>query len=142
MARVDRDLIKQLAGLPVLDDCSAADRKALAAVGHDVGVPAAWTIVHEGTPADAVYLLLEGSATVRVHGQAVQTISAGAIVGELGLFDRRLRSASIVADGHLRALRVEYADLARLLVHHPALAAVFQAAAQAHHDADQAASTT
>lgn len=114
-------LVEALAGTTMFGSCRRQDREALADQGREVALPAGWTFLHEGTPADACYVLLEGRARVRVGSADVASIDAGDVVGEMALVEHGLRRASVTADGPVRVLRVGYDELERLLADRPAL---------------------
>lgn len=135
-SREHRELARELASFPAFAGCLPDDLSALARAGRVTSLPAHWTFVHEGTPADACYVLLAGEAQVRLHGQDRAALPAGSVVGEMALLSRGLRSASVVSTTPLRALRVEYPDLAALLLSRPRLQASLGAVYADHRSAD------
>jgi CRP/FNR family cyclic AMP-dependent transcriptional regulator len=54
-------------------------------------------IVTEGAPANEVFVLLEGSASVRVQGNVVGAIAEGEVFGEISFLTGQPRSATVVA---------------------------------------------
>jgi CRP/FNR family transcriptional regulator, cyclic AMP receptor protein len=54
-------------------------------------------IVTEGSPADAVFVMLEGAASVRVQGNVVGNIGEGEVFGEISFLTGQPRSASVIA---------------------------------------------
>ena len=95
--------------------------EALAGAGRVTSLPARWTVVHEGTPADACFVLLVGVVCVRIDGVTRATLGPGEVVGEMGLLGRSLRSASVVTQTPMQALRIEYDALSALMGARPAL---------------------
>jgi CRP-like cAMP-binding protein len=86
----------------------------LAAACTDVAFAAGTTIVREGEAADALYVLLEGSAEVTAHGEAgargermLRTMTAGAYFGEIGLLERIPRTATVTATQDCRCYRID-----------------------------------
>ena len=139
-SREHRELAQVLAEFPAFAGCGADDLTALARAGRVTSVPAHWTFVHEGTPADACYVLLEGRAQVCVAGVERAVLGPGAVTGEMALLDRSLRSASVVSATPVRALRVDYPQLAALLASRPRLQDSLRAVYGAHRESDAAAS--
>ena len=131
-SREHRELTETLSRFPVFAGCERDDLLALARAGRVRSVPSGWTFVHEGTPADACYVLLDGEVRVRAGGGDKDTIGPGAVLGEMGLLGRSLRSASLVSSGPVQALRVEYPDLAALLDARPRLRSSFGAVYEQH----------
>jgi CRP-like cAMP-binding protein len=139
ISREHRELARELASFPAFADCLPDDLLALARAGRVTSLPARWTFVHEGTPADACYVLLDGQAHVRMHGEERARLGPGAVLGEMALLGRRLRAASVSSATPVRALRVEYADLVALLASRPRLEASLGAVYAEHRAADAGA---
>jgi len=88
--------------------------RALVRRGRETTIPAGWTFVHDGTPGDACYLIVEGRAAVVSNGEVLATLSAGDVVGEVALARRRLRNASVTAQTAMRLLHIDAASFAAL----------------------------
>ena len=69
----------------------------IAASGTRVHLPQGWSPIWEQTPADKAYIILEGTVSVRHHGQEIAQLGPGDIVGEAAIVNHSLRTASIVA---------------------------------------------
>ena len=133
--REKRELADELGTLPSLSAVSDEDRVALAEAGDVVSLPDSWAFVHEGTPADAAYVLLSGEANVLVGRAIVATLAAGAIIGEMAYLDGGQRHATVSTHGRVRAMRVNYDKLTPLLAKRPALRDVLRAVDRAHREA-------
>lgn len=120
-------LAGELAALPVFASLPHRTVEALAGCGRVVHLPADWAILSEAQPGDCCYVLLEGSAEVRQHGEAVAALTAGALVGEAALVEHRTRNASVITTTPLRALRLGFDDLSALFAKHPDLERAFRA---------------
>jgi len=125
--REKRELAEELGKLPSLGAVGQADLEALADAGDVVNLPDAWAFVHEGTPADAAYVLLSGEANVLMGRAIVASLSAGAIIGEMAYVDGGQRHATVSTHGRVRAMRVNYEALTPLLEARPALRDVLRA---------------
>lgn len=55
------------------------------------------TIFEEGGPGDVMYIVQEGEVNIMIHGQLIETVGAGGIVGEMGLIDSTARSGTAIA---------------------------------------------
>ena len=113
-----REIVDVLQRLPQLEGCEPAGLRRLAEVGRHVRLPAHWTVVHERTPGDTCYLVLDGEAEVRRDGALLATIGAGALFGEACVLDRHLRNASVVALTSLDVLAMPCTDLIDVLRRH------------------------
>jgi hypothetical protein len=89
-----------------------------------------WTeIVKEGSPGDAMYLLLEGEVRVRLliggKESILATLSTGEFFGEVALFDHGPRSADVIANTECLVLKIPTGAFQRLVQEMPQLAAPF-----------------
>ncbi|GIK43625.1 MAG: hypothetical protein BroJett011_74580 [Chloroflexota bacterium] len=60
-------------------------------------IPAGHTIFQEGQPGDLMYVVKEGEVDIFIHGQHVETVGPGGVVGEMALIDHTARSATAIA---------------------------------------------
>ena len=78
-----------------------------------------------GEPADKLWLIARGSVSVRIagasHARRIAALGPGTSVGEMGLLDRRPRSADVVADDDVEAYVLAADDFDRLLKAEPHL---------------------
>jgi len=89
-----------------------------------------WTeIVRQGSPGDAMYLLLEGEVRVRlmVAGKEsiLATLSPGEFFGEVALFDHGPRSADVVANEDSLLLKISAEAFRQFITNAPDLASAF-----------------
>lgn len=105
--REDTLLFEAIAASPLLAECTAVEIRELIRRGAETHVPAGWTLMHEETPSDACYLIVDGEAAVRVHGEVVATLRRGDVVGEVGVARSRLRNASVTATTPLHLLHID-----------------------------------
>jgi CRP/FNR family cyclic AMP-dependent transcriptional regulator len=90
--------LKELSGL------SDKEVQQVAEAGRLVHLPESWTLIHESTPADAAYYLLEGEVSVRRHREEVATVGPGTFIGEAAIMNHALRSAAVVTKTNVTAL--------------------------------------
>ena len=89
-----------------------------------------WTeIVKQGSPGDAMYLVLEGEVRVRLmiagKESVLATLAAGEFFGEVALFDHGPRSADVVANQDSLLLKISVGAFQRLVGEAPEQAAPF-----------------
>lgn len=137
MSREKRELADELSQLPSLRACSKDDLSALADAGDVVTLPDGWAFVHEGTPADAAYILLEGEANVLAGRRIIASLAAGAIIGEMAFLDGGQRHATVATHGRVKAMRLNYDKLAPLLEKSPTLKGVLRAVDREHRQKEQ-----
>jgi len=107
---MNREQLKQVAVLQALDD-EALDR--LNAVLEEKRYAEGETIFNEGDPGDSMYFIVSGRARIEKRARAAGTrsktlteLEPGDYFGEMALLDQKPRSASAVAAGAARILRL------------------------------------
>jgi MFS family permease len=109
------DLEPRIAALEQVAIFDAASRPALerlAGEAREIGVPAGSAIIREGEPADAFYVLIDGSVDVAARGEAdgperhIRTMNPVSAFGEIGLLARSPRTATVTADQDSRLYRI------------------------------------
>jgi len=83
-------------------------------------------IIRQGEVGDTMFVIQKGEVEVLVDRNGVTTtvacLGADEIIGEMALFDRELRSASVRAKGTVRALTVDRKNLFARISENPTLA--------------------
>ena len=125
----DSDLARQLAQVPAFAGCSTRDLTELAKRSLRSSVPARWPLIHQETPADACYVILDGTASVLIGGVEVATLGPGSVVGEMALASGHLRNATVTSTSPLELLHVDATEFERLINSRPALRAALLARA-------------
>jgi CRP-like cAMP-binding protein len=84
------------------------------------------TIIRQGDEGDCMYVIQEGTVEViQHHGDTeieLGTMSAGDFFGEMALFQKETRAASVRARGEVRAMTVDKKTLLRRVKEDPLLA--------------------
>jgi CRP-like cAMP-binding protein len=107
-----------------------ADLTELAAPMRERRLREGQVLAYEGTPGTEMYFVQAGSLAI-VKGvtggieQVVARIPAGEFVGEMALFDRRPRSATIRAETDAHLLVLDRTAVQALITVNPAVAAAF-----------------
>jgi CRP-like cAMP-binding protein len=128
MGRSDaHQLAKALSAVPLFADCSSRDLIDLATHSYRSSVPARWPLIHQDTPGDACYVILDGAVSVIVDGAEVATLGPGSVVGEMALTTHRLRNATVTSTAPLDLLHIDGGEFERLLERRPALRAALVA---------------
>ena len=87
-----------------------------------VSLPGGAVLFGEGDPGTAMYVLLEGSASVLVRGNPLEILAPGSLVGELSLLDGSARSATVLTRTPCRFVAIEPAEFDLLIREAPAFA--------------------
>ena len=86
----------------------------ITAAGTHVTLPQGWSPIWEKTGADKAYILLDGTVSVRRHGQEIAQLGPGDIMGEAAIVRHSLRTASVVALTRLELIHLTSDAVRRL----------------------------
>lgn len=124
--------LKELSGL------SDTEIQQVAEAGRLVHLPESWTLIHESTPSDNAYYLLEGEVSVRRNKQEVATVGPGTFIGEAAIMNHALRSAAVVTKSNVTALNFTPEAGRQLTDTIPAIREAISSADAARHEANKA----
>lgn len=100
--------------------------------GRVHSLPHGWSLMWERTPADKTYVILDGEVDIQRDGEKVARLVAGDVIGEVGIVQHRLRTATVVAASPLEVLHFTREDVERLYVESPAFRAALDRAVDEH----------
>src|ERR1051326_89994 len=131
----EADLEQALEHLPALSLLTEDVRRLVVASFEPIAYPFGAVIVTEGEPADAFYLIVDGSARVLKRGEngdevPLGVLRAGDSFGESGLLTKGVRTATVRASAKVDALRLDGALFSGLNASHPEVRAMFEAVAK------------
>jgi CRP-like cAMP-binding protein len=72
-----------------------------------IELSAGQTLFNEGEKEDLMYVLMSGTALILVRNKVVEVAGAGTIIGEMGMIDEGLRSATIVAKSDCKFVPID-----------------------------------
>lgn len=98
-----------------LDALSDADLATVIRAGRSVTLPADWSVIWERTPADKAYLIIDGEVSVRRQGVEIARLGPGDVIGEIGIVNHKLRTASVVSLTPLEVIHFTRESLEELL---------------------------
>jgi CRP-like cAMP-binding protein len=119
LPRVSLPVLRQV---PLLASLSDRHLRKVAKLVMPVRFDAGAAIVREGSQGHTFFVILEGRATVMRRGARPATLRPGEYFGEMALLDRRPRSATVMAETELAALRISAESFAKLLRSEPSIA--------------------
>jgi phosphoglycolate phosphatase-like HAD superfamily hydrolase len=132
--------MNQDAELPGLEELTPEQRDRVRAVGHEVDVPAGWSLPAGDQGADCAYLVLTGDVVVQPRDEASTTVGPGSFVGAVGSSEGR--PATVTTGEPARTLAFSRADFAALRSELPAFDALVAERAEHHSEHDGATVST
>lgn len=76
-------------------------------------------LIDQGDTGVDCFVVVEGSAAVYIGTNYVASVPSGSLVGEMAMVDQRPRTASVIAESPLHALRFDARHFAKLLTEMP-----------------------
>lgn len=135
---VGSDGAERLAAIEFFSGLTEAHCRMLARLVDELDAEPGDELMAEGDYGYEAIFIEQGTAEVRQHGEPINTVGAGEIVGELALLDPGgRRTASVIASSELRALSLTSHAVAEIRARMPELAAAIDEAAEAHRERDR-----
>jgi CRP/FNR family transcriptional regulator, cyclic AMP receptor protein len=105
---------ENLRAVPVFATMSEPDLRKIATFASEDSAPTGATLMREGDYSNDMIAIESGTADVLRAGQTIRTLGPGDVFGEIGVLNRELRSASVVATSPMRLIRLTSWDVKRL----------------------------
>lgn len=114
-----------LAAVSLFADLAPAQLARVRAVATETSLPPGGTLIAEGDPGDALYVVLEGTLAVTRHAgsgeMSITTVGPGAVQGEIAVLEGGVRRATVRARTPARLVRIGRDDLFDVLAREPAV---------------------
>src|SRR5947209_8708481 len=104
----------RLKAIPIFSDLSDEEAKRLAAFATETSVAEGQILMKEGDYSVELIAIEEGSADVIQNGKKIASLKEGALIGEMGLFERRPRNADVIATSPMRVLKLTHWEIRRM----------------------------
>jgi CRP/FNR family transcriptional regulator, cyclic AMP receptor protein len=111
-----------LAVVPLFEGLSAKHLRRIRDLAEPADYMAGASLVKQGAPGDAFFVILQGSAKVVVGKRTINRLMPGDYFGEISLLDGGVRTASVVSDTPMKVLMVDRSKFIRLLEREGAIA--------------------
>lgn len=125
--RADRPLgrhdVDMLTRVPLFAGLSRRDLRRLAEHADVVSFRPREAIVQAGRPGGTFYVVLQGEANVVLNDRTIGNLRPGDFFGEISLLDGGPRTASVVADTPVTAIRIFKRSFDRVISEEPTVAA-------------------
>jgi CRP-like cAMP-binding protein len=106
--------------VPLFGGLSQRQLKRLARDFREREIKSGTSVMREGEMTGiSFFVIVEGTATVSLDGNKVRELGPGDHFGELALISKRVRSATVTADGPMRCLGIRFWDFRRFAKDNP-----------------------
>jgi CRP-like cAMP-binding protein len=116
------EIDRYLAEIPLFSACSKRELQTVSGLTTALTIPAGKVVTSEGQPGREFVVILDGKATVSIHGTEIATLGRGDFFGEIALLDGGPRTATVVAETDLVARVISHAEFSQMLEDVPAMA--------------------
>jgi CRP-like cAMP-binding protein len=117
-----------LSALPVFSGLDERSLQAIAVLAHERTAPASTVLIREGDPASSFYVILEGTVHVERDGRMIRSLAEGSFVGEIGVVEDGLRTATVTCATNCRFLEFGTFEFGRIMDTFPTVRSRVEAA--------------
>ena len=128
-------IVERLQNIDILMPLTVEAHEALAAAARVHVYSRGETIIRHGAAGDSMFVVQDGTVSVRVGEEEVAQLSEGEFFGEMALLTGEARTANVVALTDVVAVEITKAALQPVLHDHPELAASISAQVMSRRDA-------
>lgn len=112
-----------LRGVDLFAEMYSEDLVPIAEIAQEERFHAGEAFIEQGEHGDSLYVIVDGAATVVVDGVGeIARRGPRSIIGEMAVISQAPRSAHVIAETDVTALRVDHDAFWELLHHHPKIA--------------------
>jgi CRP/FNR family transcriptional regulator, cyclic AMP receptor protein len=104
----------RLTAIPIFSELSAEEANRLAAFATETSAAEGQMLMKEGDYSVELIAIEEGTADVLKGGKKIASVKAGDLIGEMGLLDRKPRSADVIASSPMRLLKLTHWEIRRM----------------------------
>jgi CRP/FNR family transcriptional regulator, cyclic AMP receptor protein len=127
----------RLKGIPLFRSFSEDDLRRIAPFAEEHSVGAGETVVREGDYSYDLMIIEEGEAEVRHDFEKLADLGPGDYFGEMGVLERTMRNADVVAKSPMRLISFKTYDVKRMEKSLPGVVDQLREAMQARRAASQ-----
>lgn len=113
--------MERLAEVGLFRGCTKNELRELARITMEHDVEAGAILCTEGAPGHTCFVVMEGTATVTIAGDDVDTVGPGGFFGEMALLDGGPRVATVTAASDMSLLVLSRTELMTLLADVPSV---------------------
>jgi cAMP-dependent protein kinase regulator len=108
---MDPDNLKDF---PAFSELTDEELRRIATFANEDSVHEGTTLIREGDYSNEMIAIESGTADIVHDGNTVASVGPGDVVGELGVLEKGMRNATVVATSSMRVVRLTNWDVKRL----------------------------
>jgi len=121
------EILDRLSGIDILSPLTGEERKTIADAARVHVYAKGETIIRHGAAGESMFVVHQGSVSVRVESKEVARLEPGDFFGEMALLTGERRAADVIAVTDVVAVEIAKHALQPVLLDHPDLAASISA---------------
>ena len=102
--------VERLSHVPLFKGLSKRDLEFLASRIDEVTLKPDQTVIREGQPTDAFFILISGNVNVTRSGKPAARLGPGEFFGEIGMLDQGPATATVITDSPVDAMVLSHAQ--------------------------------
>ena len=104
----------RLTAIPIFSELSPEEARRLAAFATETSAAEGQILMKEGDWSVELIAIEEGTADVLQHDRRIASLTAGDLIGEMGLLERRPRNADVIATSAMRLIKLTHWEIRRM----------------------------
>jgi CRP/FNR family transcriptional regulator, cyclic AMP receptor protein len=104
----------RLTAIPIFSNLSPDEARRLATYATETSVAEGQILMKQGDYSVELIAIEEGTADVIRDGEKIASLGPGDLIGEMGLLERRPRSADVIATSPMRVLKLTHWEIRRM----------------------------
>jgi CRP/FNR family cyclic AMP-dependent transcriptional regulator len=104
----------RLTAIPIFSELSPQEANRLATFATETSAAEGQILMKEGDYSVELIAIEEGTADVLQGGNKVASLSAGDLIGEMGLLEHRPRNADVIASSPMRLIKLTHWEIRRM----------------------------
>ncbi|HWE12485.1 MAG TPA: cyclic nucleotide-binding domain-containing protein [Solirubrobacteraceae bacterium] len=104
----------RLTSIPIFSHLSGEEAKRLAAFATETSAAEGQMLMKEGDYSVELIAIDEGTADVIQGGKKIASLGPGDLIGEMGLLERKPRSADVIASSPMRLIKLTHWEIRRM----------------------------
>jgi CRP/FNR family transcriptional regulator, cyclic AMP receptor protein len=108
---MDPDNLKDI---PAFSELADEELRRIATFANEDSIHEGTTLIREGDYSNEMIAIESGTADILRDGDTVASVGPGDVVGELGVLEKGMRNATVVATSSMRVVRLTNWDVKRL----------------------------